>query len=286
MRSTRLLCVSDLVCERGWCPCPLLPMEEVGTGLWAPRDGSIESKTTVFSQQGQNSCIWSARGTVLLPSLVTDRWLPVKGLVQPGGTWERLLQGQCPGSRRLEVRTARHQLRWLEWELRPPAMPLLVFGQLFPLSEAQPPCLKQREGGSGAWPKPCQNTNRENKARICRVPQSLHSRLPASSSQIPWGRGQHLLSGCCVPGTGLGVCLHSSHASLTAAFTDRYWHHFFYVWGNRTSRKWQSQYLAPRSMASHGYFHGSMLHLSNYRTSVNFFFIALWPQGHFETKIR
>lgn len=74
----------------------LLPTEEVGLGAWAPRAGSIDGKATTifFTKQGQNSCIQSAGGTGLLPSLVSDRWLQVEGLVKPGGTSERLLQGQ------------------------------------------------------------------------------------------------------------------------------------------------------------------------------------------------
>lgn len=40
----------------------------------------------------------------------------------------------------------------------------------------------------------------------------------------PWGRGWHLSRVCCMPDTGLGVCLHSSHASFITAIADRYWY--------------------------------------------------------------
>ena len=55
----------------------------------------------------------------LLPRLVTDRWLPVKEVVQSGWPWERLLQGQ--GKKEAGSEMLRRQLRWLTGGSRTPS---------------------------------------------------------------------------------------------------------------------------------------------------------------------
>ena len=141
----RLLCASGLICKRDHDPALcLLPTEGASMGVWAARDKVSVVRLLSFHKQGQNSCIWSAGGIGLLPRLVTDRWLPVKEVVQSGRPWERLLQGQ--GKKEAGREMPRRQLRWLIGESRTPsqASELLVFGWSLTPSEAQALCLKQR----------------------------------------------------------------------------------------------------------------------------------------------
>ena len=82
----------------------LLCTGEVGVGVEAPQDESIDGKATAFLQTRTKQLHLISWGNRSAAKFSNRQMVEVKGLVKPGGTWERLLQGQCWKGERLQVR--------------------------------------------------------------------------------------------------------------------------------------------------------------------------------------